>query len=418
MGQISCTSPAAQHKLVCEFPFATGALANTSALGTGQQSSQFSAQAVATGINTAVATRVSQLPLASASAGALLIYTHGGQVLETINDLGPILTDRAETIGLHKFFIGSTWSQFVFTDIDSNPLSALPWTYSQSAYDSTGKLVDTIYTTEKVKLSFRLNQDVSVATFGLRKNLDISVIVPFDRVAMGTWTVGPSGKTSTGPESFVVSNNTLVFSYQVKPIYAAGTASGLGDITFNVKRSLAAGERDSVAVAGNVRVPTGDERNFLGSGSWGMSPYLVYSHSGKLAPHLKVGYQWNTSSDLNHAPGSTHGDQRLPGGVFYDAGLDWAAKKKLTLVADLLGSQFQNVQKLLAQQISVIGVPANQLSQTTGTSLFTYTISNVSTGFKLAPMRNLTLSANLLTQINNVGLRSRPTPMAGISYMF
>ena len=181
MAQINCTSGPAAQKLVCEFPFATGVLTNDSALGvtaSGNQSSgSETAVQVATGINISIATQVSQLPLASASAGTVVLYKEGVQ--ETFNNLGPILTDRAQTVGKHKLFIGFTASQFVFTDIDGTPLGRLPFGYVQSAFlPGTSTLLSNTYTTESTNLKFRINQFIGVATFGLTDKMDLSVIVP------------------------------------------------------------------------------------------------------------------------------------------------------------------------------------------------------------------------------------------------
>src|SRR6185437_14035491 len=113
MGQIDCISGPASQKLVCEFPYAAGLLSNETALGgsSGIATANKAAGSVATGFNSAIAAQVSQLPLASASAGTVVVYNAG--IPETFNNLGPILTDRAQTVGRHRFFLGFTASQFV-----------------------------------------------------------------------------------------------------------------------------------------------------------------------------------------------------------------------------------------------------------------------------------------------------------------
>jgi hypothetical protein len=45
-------------------------------------------------------------------------------------------------------------------------------------------------------------------------------------------------------------------------------------------------------------------------------------------------------------------------------------------------------------------------------------LNNFSAGLKIALFRNLVVSGNMLVQLNNNGLRSRPTPLVGISYKF
>lgn len=407
--QINCSNGPTRQPLVCAFPFSTGSLANATALGTGIQGSSNGAQVVATGLNTAAATQVSQLPLAAASAGSVVTFKSGpnGPVPVVINDLGPILTDRAQTVGEHRLFLGFTASQFVFTDIDGNGLSNLKWSYLRSAFDSNHNLQSNTYTQEDVILSFRINQFVSVATFGVTKKLDGTIVIPVDRISVNS--------TTTNIKNTVLDpNNNVVFTYTGAPIRAAGTASGIGDVVLNLKYKVQEWERDAIAISGNLRMPSGDAFNFLGSNSWGLNPVLLYSHAGKFSPHMKVGYQWNTPSQLNNPSNAFRGKQTLPGGLQYNVGFDYG-RKRFTFVADLLGNQFQNVTKLVKQQV----ILANNLTlDTTTTVSSTYTISNLSTGVKWGPKGGLVFSANLLSQINNVGLRSRPTPMLGIAYRF
>lgn len=411
MGQLNCASGAAAQKLVCEFPFATGLFRNDSALGVGNGTSgaTLNAQQLASSINIGIATQVSQLPLASASAGTVEVYKAG--VPETFNNLGPILTDRAQTVGRHRFFLGFTASQFVFTDIDGTSLNNLPFSYAATALNpSTGAVLSTTYTTESTKLQFKIDQFIAVGTFGLTNRIDMSVVVPTEYVSLGA--------TTYNSQSYIVNaNNVLVFGpYSNPQTYTSGTASGLGDITVNGKGELWSGEHATVSAAMNVRIPSGDDLNYLGSGAWGVNPYIVYSYLGKVSPHAKFGYQWNTSTELNNPTFTSGGDLSLPGGMQYDFGADWAVAKRFTVAGDVLGNQFLNTPRLISTKTTITGLPAPLATSIAGNS--TYSLNNASAGFKLNPFRDLVLSANVLFQINDNGLRSRPTPLVGLSYKF
>jgi hypothetical protein len=412
VAQINCASGSASTKLVCEFPFSTGQFSNDSALGVANNGGTSSAQQLATAIDVGIATQVSQLPLASASAGTVEVYRAG--VPETFNNLGPILTDRAQTIGRHRFFLGFSASQFVFTDIDGTSLTKLPFAWSAKA-----STVNTnTYTTENTLLHFKIDQFIGVATLGVTDRVDVSVIVPVGYVSLGASTFDST--------SYIVnSNGALIYGpYSNAPTYAAGTASGVGDITFNGKGSLWTGEHSTVAAAMNVRIPTGDDLNYLGSGAWGFNPYLVYSYLAKVSPHAKIGYQWNSHTELNPSYTSANGITSvsgklgLPGGLQYDAGADWAAAKHLTLAADLLGTQFLNTPKLVPTSTTITTTTSSIVLPTSVTGNSSYTINNLSAGLKVNPVRELVFSGNVLLQLNNVGLRSRPTPLIGISYKF
>jgi len=175
----------------------------------------------------------------------------------------------------------------------------------------------------------------------------------------------------------------------------------------------------------NFRTPTGDALNYLGSGAWGFNPYLVYSYLWKVSPHAKIGYQWNTATELNNPTSTPGGNQALPGGLQYDLGGDWAATKHLTVAIDLLGSQYLNSTKLALSTVPLTFLPTPTSTTKTSVNLptvvranSTYTINDLSAGVKWNPYRDLVLSGNVLFQLNNVGMRSRPTPLVGISYKF
>jgi hypothetical protein len=429
LAQINCNSGNASNKLVCEFPFATGALTNASALGQGSgvQTGAVPALGVATGLNVAVATQLSQLPLASASAGTVVAYKNG--VPETFNNLGPILVDRAQTVGKGKLFVGFTASQYVFTDVDGKSLSSLQFSYSRYACAAgqsncnQSSAVSTTYTQEpQNRLAFVVNQFVGVVAVGLTRKVDFSVIVPFTRVSLGS-----SIPSST---NYVVnSSGALLFSQANASSYAFGTASGVGDVEASFKYSLYAGEHATVSTGSIFRIPSGDELNLLGSGAWGINPFLTYSYLAKFSPHAKIGYQWNTESDLNNPTYTepiynngaivTQSNKALPGGVQYDIGGDWAAAKRFTLALDLLGYQFVNSERLVFSTAVVTVNGSNSLTLPTTTAQSAgYSINNVSAGFKWNPGANLVLSANVLSQINNDGLRARPTPLLGVGYKF
>ena len=412
-GQINCTpGSSASTKLVCQIPFSTGVFTNNTAAGaTG------TALRNATAFNSAIATQVSQLPLATSSAGVVVVFKAG--VPETFNNLGPILTDRAQTIGRHKLFLGFTASQFVFTDIDGINLKKVPFTYEATATNpNTGAILSNTFTSEFTNISFKLNQYVAVGTFGVTNRVDVSVILPIERVSIGAETYDA--------EAYILNaENVLVLGpYSIPSTYVPGTANGIGDITFNGKGVLWGGEHATVSAGFNLRTPTGDELNYLGSGAWGFNPYLTASYLWKVSPHAKIGYQWNTSTVLNNPTLTAGGNQALPGGFQYDAGADWAWLRHLTIAGDILGSQYLNA-TTLSRSTTPLPVPlTNPPTPTTvnlptvTTSNTSYTVNDLSLGLKWNPFRDLVLAGNALYQINNVGLRSRVTPLVGISYKF
>ncbi len=403
MGQIDCST---SNKLVCQIPFSTGALnKNGSAVA--------NANSVAAGFNSAIATQVSQLPLASSSSGTVVVFANG--VPQTYDNLGPILTDRAPTIGRHQVFLSFTASQFYFTDIDGINLGQVPFAYSAISNTST------VYTQEDLDIHFKINQYVAIATVGATDKLDISMILPIERVSIGT--------ASFNAQEYIVDTATNIGQgpFPAQPINSRGIASGIGDILFAAKYVIKSAERSTFSVGLYERTPTGDARNYLGSGAWGTNPYAVFSYVSRVSPHVRLGYQWNSETELNPnlvRPGT---NLALPGGLQYDVGADWSPTKKLTVAGDLLGNQFLNAPRLThaTTKLSYTNTPANQPPPTATVYLPTvslynssYWINDLSVGAKWNPWRNVIVTGNVLFQLNNVGMRARPTPLVGLSYKF
>ena len=166
-----------------------------------------------------------------------------------------------------------------------------------------------------------------------------------------------------------------------------------------------------------VRFPTGDALNYLGSGAYGFNPYAVFSYQARVSPHVKLGYQFNTTTVLNRSlvSGEPLG---LPGGLQYDIGADASVYKKIiTAAADLLGNYVVNAPVLIPGTVPIQGFNRFNLNEPTlipRTS--SYTLDQLSLGVKFKPTAHLFFYGNVLIQLNNVGLRSNPVPLVGISY--
>jgi hypothetical protein len=99
-------------------------------------------------------------------------------------------------------------------------------------------------------------------------------------------------------------------------------------------------------------------------------------------------------------------------------GADWAVAKHLTFAGDLLGNQFLNTPRLVPTTTTITTTSGTIPLSTSVTGNASYTINNASAGLKIAAVRDLVLAGNVLFQINDNGLHSRPAPLVGISYKF
>ena len=201
------------------------------------------------------------------------------------------------------------------------------------------------------------------------------------------------------------------------------SAQGIGDVTFRVKANLYHDDRLSFALLTDVRAPTGDASNFLGSGTVGVKPVAALSvRAGWLTPHVNLGYQWNGSSILGGNPYlGTKGS--LPGFAVFSAGSDIPVSKYITLSADYLGQELVNSLRISTTTFASPGPLAStgqvgnfQTIVTDGKQ--TYNQSDAAIGAKISAFDHLLFTANAIVSLNNGGLRQRITPLVAVSYVF
>ena|SRR5579864_5286847 len=382
------------------------------------------------GFNTTISQVAGQLPLAAPVSGFALAFDRSTGIYKTLDDtLGSVLTERGSTIGKGRVFVAFTAQRFVFHSIDGTNLNNLP-----QVVLIPGALVGNNYVANTSTLSANINQFTGIVAYGVSDRIDVSITIPYERISM-----------AAGALSSVIANSASGAVSPPTAAYVAGSAHGFGDIVLNAKGTIYNGERNKIAVGGEIRLPTGDDLNFLGTGALGLKPYIVYSRPGWITPHVNFGYQWNDYSELYINPksatcnGTCNGTLQLPRSLDYSAGADIGViKKKLTIVADFIGQHYFSSPEIQSP------IPANQADPTLNCSgstpptgcanpaFVTFTnrptvrlttggvnIDNASLGIKVKAYKNLLLSANALIRLDNGGLRpDRFVPLVGISYSF
>jgi hypothetical protein len=165
-------------------------------------------------------------------------------------------------------------------------------------------------------------------------------------------------------------------------------------------------------------MPTGDERNLLGSGAPGVKPFLAYSASyRRLSPHVNLAYQWNGSSILAGDVELNEKDD-LPDQLLYAVGADLGVTDKFSLTADWLGRRAIDSPRVRVEPFLASG--------TSGTATFddiaifheSFWASSMAVGFKVNPRGRLLVDFNLRMTVGSNGLTDRITPLVGIEYGF
>jgi hypothetical protein len=415
-------------------------------------------------INTSIATALSVIPLASPASGVISrVDPTTGAPLSVSSTLGTILTERAETIGKHKFYLGVTHQDFHFTSLDNRSLNGLRVLYpggdpSNIALAPGGQPIKTDPATFDLGLDVRLSQDVAFLTYGVTDRLDVSVGLPMVHAAVASTTY--NGQIYSGPGDASVGNCWCVNTFTpgvatlTEPTIGQSSLSktGFGDLLVRVKGTVLETPGAVVALGVDVRAPTGDERNYLGTGATAVKPFVAMSLYSKpikgivFAPHINLGWQYSGTSILG---GQLQGTSQtvtlqdqstltyvgapftatkgyLPDVFSWAVGTEIAAGRRNTIVVDILGNQIGLVHgspSLVSQSVSGVYSPVAPYPQVTATGLVSGPRTSFgeysgSFGYKTRIIGNLVFTFNALVRFDNNGLTARFVPLYGLGYSF
>ncbi len=364
--------------------------------------------------NTALASQLTSLPIPSPASGFTYTFDKSLGVYSRSNQsFGPILAERAETLGKDKFFFGFAYQRFRFDTIDGLNLHQVPVVFQHGPAANPDFQKDII--TANNFLDVHLGQLSAFFTYGLTDRLDVSVAVPFvsaDVTAVSNATIHRIGTANDPTIHYFDTPNGPSTQAQFA---GSGTASGLGDVIVRLKGTVLKSAAAGLALGIDLRAPTGDEYNFLGSGSVGVKPFAAASfRTGRVSPHLNAAFQWNGQTVLA-GDVATGRKERLPNQIFYAAGADVGVNSKFTLALDLLGREIVHTQRVVQSTFTAFDSSTYQQINFQKHSLHEV---DGAAGFKVNAVGNLLVSFNVIFKLNNDGLRGRVTPLVGVSYTF
>ena len=135
--------------------------------GGGTHSAHFNSsfQSDFTQFNIALASELSALPLPSPASGLTYEFdAASGAFTRTTQGFGPILSERAETIGKGRFSFGFNYQHFSFDSIEGLDLGEIPAVFTHDGAAPGGK-ADVVTTINSIDVT--LNQFTAFFTYGL-----------------------------------------------------------------------------------------------------------------------------------------------------------------------------------------------------------------------------------------------------------
>ncbi len=369
-------------------------------------------------LNSLIASNVSSFPLSSTVAGVTFDFS-SGQPVSVRESLGPIFAETAETLGDSKLVAGFNATYLTMDQLRGIPLDNMRFTFLHEDVTNDGELGDNPNESDIVDIFLNLDVNASIfalfATYGVTPNFDVGIALPFvtvdmsgdARAVVNSFTLGALGQANhhfgDDPLTPVLVSDTTYES----------SATGIGDLALRFKFRFPSNSDFRTAALIDVRVPTGDANDFLGTGSVSARALLVGSRRiGTFTPHINVGYDYR-GADLDS-------DE-----IEVVIGFDQQVIPGLTFAADFLG-EFD----VSTNEIDLLPGTATIMDQSNGarnTRIIERSnvpdfdrdnMLNASVGFRFAPSDQFQLLANTLIPLQSGGLRSNISPTVGFSIVF
>jgi hypothetical protein len=340
-----------------------------------------------------------------------------GVPVRTTESLGTLLTERATTLGARKLDVTFTYTRVNFTKLQGKDLNDVELVFRRNdvneGCDPSNPLLLARCDVIKANLKVELTEDIFalIATYGLTSEWDIGIVVPVTHIrlhAKGSLTIcdqaardfsrppcfdqfGNRGGTKIGdiPIHRFGPNSTppAVSLSDETAVSGGGDETGLGDIILRTKYNFLRHYDDLIpdmAFLVELKLPTGDEGQLLGTGGTNLTGLLVASrtYARWFTPHVNLGYEIDTKDTRQNA-------------VRYALGFDARLLPELTLAAGIIGR-------------------AKPDGSGTGDH-----IVDLSLGVKWNPVKSLILRTNVQIPLDkNSGLRADFIPTVGIEYIF
>lgn len=371
-----------------------------------------------TQFNIALASQLTSLPLPSPASGFTYSFDPAtGTFTRSTQSFGPILAERAETIGRGRLSFGYNFQYFSFDTVEGVDLSRVPAVFTHDDLELGGGRADVVTTSNVVEAT--VGQMTSVLTYGVTDRLDVSIALPIVRTTLNVVSRATVQRLGTGNQVNVhfFRNPDLPGGYGDDREFASkGVASGLGDIILRAKGTVFREGHRGLAVGLDVRLPSGDEEDLLGTGALGVRAFTALSVLyGRFSPHLNLGYQWNGSSVLG-GDVSTGAKGDLPDQVSYAVGADYGLTERVTLAADLLGRHVIDSPRLVTREFPVSGDFGSAVFDDIAFEHESFSAIDAATGVKVNIARRLLINFNLRFKLNDNGLGDRVTPLIGFEY--
>jgi hypothetical protein len=332
-------------------------------------------------VTTLLGAELATLPPSLSSAGFTYRFNSMlGTAERASTSFGSFFTERSLTSGRGQAALGVNVRMANYTRLDGRDLRDGQFLTTANQFRDEAQPFDV----ETLTMELDSRVVTFTGSYGLTDRLDISAGVPLVELSMS----GSRVNTYRGQS--------------VVQAVAEATSRGFGDVAVRAKYGVINGPSSGLAIAGELRLPTGREQDLLGAGKTGFSALVIAS-----SEHGLLGY---------------HGNLSLTGGglsneLAYRGAVCFSASERVTLVGELIGRRYGE-----AGRITEVRVPHPTIANVDTIRLISEDSSLSTASVVVGAKWNLTgtwiLSGHTQLPVTDRGLRSGVVTLIGLDYAF
>jgi hypothetical protein len=345
------------------------------------QKDQAAAAATRDTIERALLVNLAAAPIATSSSGFVYrLNSELGTPTRVSDSFGTFFVERAMTSGSGRFALGVSGSRAGYDRLDGLNLTdgSLVTTANQFRDEAAP------FDTERLTLRISTNTFTVFGTYGVTDRFEIGGALPLVQLHV------------EGSRVNVYRGQTFLQAT------ASGDASGMADVALRAKYRIVSSEVGGVAVAGEVRLPTGNEAYLLGAGRAAVRIVGVGS-----VENARFGVHGNAAIVRGGASNEFDGS----GAVTY------AVTPRVTVTGEFLYRRLTDLHDIVASfepHPTIAGVDTMRLVPGTATP----TLANAVSGVKWNAYGTLVVTGQIVWRLADGGLTAPFVPLIGIDYLF
>jgi hypothetical protein len=396
-------------------------------------------------MNAALLTQLATYPIGYSSGGFTYSFDPTTATeRRTSTSFGPAFADRPLTIGKGKWNAGLTYQHASFDKLEGKRLDSGDMRFYFPHNNccppaNPGNLGTPAFEQDLIEASLRLHlttDTVALAVnYGVTDRFDVGVVLPVVRVDMEAsmetrlLRLGSEGDRVGGVQVHTFPGG---LTENPQPFLASQSATGIGDVQirskFNILRTTEGG---GLAAAVDLRLPTGDDEDLLGTGATQARFSIIGSGAlwERVFPHVNFGYTASGegfAGEQAAAISSLGLDSQLRQSreVNYTFGFDAAVTPQLTAAFDIIGRTLVDETGLgdrtltfpCAKCTSIQGLQSSYEEFFPRSGNVNLLLGAAGVRFNLTG--NLLLQAHALFALRDEGLVDGFTPSIGLEYAF